>query len=149
MQIRCERTIPAPPEVVWEVVTDLDGAPANIRGIDAVERLEGPAFGVGTKWRETRTMMGREATEEMWLTAVDEKAGYTAEAASHGMRYRTRFDLEPTEAGTRLVVSFDGEPQTFASRLMGATLGRLFMGATRKALEQDLADIDRAATARA
>ena len=38
-------------------------------------------------------------------------------------------------------MDFGGEPQGLMARFMAATLGRLFAGATRKALRQDLNDI--------
>ncbi len=46
-------------------------------GDHAVERLDsGTDFGVGTTWRETRVMFGREATEVMEIVAVDEGRSY-------------------------------------------------------------------------
>jgi hypothetical protein len=42
-------------------------------------------------------------------------------------------------------MSLRAEPQGAFAKIMSATLGRLFMGATRKALEKDLADIGSAA----
>ncbi len=62
------------------MATDLAGAPRVVRGIDAVEVLTPGEFGVGTRWRETRTMLGRSATEEMTVTAMEPQRSYTTEA---------------------------------------------------------------------
>ena len=48
-----------------EAYTDAGDVEAAVEAIEAVERLDsGDAFGPGTSWRETRTMFGRQATEE-------------------------------------------------------------------------------------
>ena len=87
----------------------------------AIERVEvltpGP-MGVGTRFRETRRMMGREATEEMTVTAFDPPRGYTLGAQSHGCRYRTELRFEPSGSGTRMVFDFQAEPLTFGAKAM-------------------------------
>ena len=83
--MKLDRAIAAPPERVWAVITDLGGAADVMSGIDSVERLDdGAGFGVGTRWRETRTLFGRQATEILEVTAVDAGRSYTVEAESRG-----------------------------------------------------------------
>lgn len=69
---------------------------------------------------------------------------YVVEAVGTGSRYRSEFRLEPDADDTRLVMTFGAEPLGMVARVMAATIGRLFEGATRKALAADLADIARA-----
>lgn len=64
-RIEVSRNIAAPPSAVWRVLTALDEAPTTLRGVKAVERLDGTGYEVGTRWRETRVMFGQSATEEM------------------------------------------------------------------------------------
>lgn len=136
----------APPARVWDVITDLDRSAAVITAITAIERLDdGEAFGVGTRWRETRTMFGREATEVMEVTRVESGTSYTVEADGRGAHYTSTLRVEAVDEGSRLSMTFAAEPSGTASRLMAATVGRLFEGSTRKALQQDLADIAAAA----
>ncbi len=151
MRIEVTRAIAAPSGLVWAVITDLPNSPRVITGIESVEMLGGPeTFDVGTRWRETRTMFGKVATEEMEVSAVTPGASYSVLAASHGMRYESVFTLQPTgESACRLTMTFRGEPTSAASRAIAATVGRLFLGQTRKALEKDLADIAAAAEAQA
>lgn len=144
--LRISRTINAPPDRVWRVITDLERSPEVISGITAVERLDsGSDFAVGTTWRETRIMFGREATEVMEIVAVDEGRSYTAAADGRGARYRSTLSVSPAEGGSTLTMTFGAEPTGPVARILGATVGRLFAGATRKAIEQDLEDIAAAA----
>ena len=53
-----ERSIDAPTDAVWQVLTDLDAAPTVLSGVTKVERLAGSGYTIGTRWRETRTMLG-------------------------------------------------------------------------------------------
>lgn len=143
MQIDVARRVAAPSDRVWTVVTDLANSPRVMTAIESVEILDGPQeFGVGTRWRETRTMFGKRATEEMAVSAVDPGRSYTVVAHGQGARYQSTVAIVPEgEAACTLTMTFGGEPTSTASRIMAATVGRLFIGATRRALEADLADI--------
>ncbi len=151
MHIEVTRTIAAPSDLVWALMTDLPNSPQVMTGIDSVEMLGGPqAFGVGTRWRETRTMFGKQAIEEMEVTAVVPGRSYTVVADSHGTAYSSTLEVVAEgDAACVLRMTFGGEPTSAVSRVMAATVGRLFVGTTRKALEKDLADIAAAAEARA
>lgn len=148
MQMQVDREIAAGPERVWALITDLDGSPQLLSGVSHVERLGGPAFDVGTRWRETRVMLGREATEEMQVTAVDAGRRYEVVADAGSTSYLSVMAVEPLgENRCRLSMSFASSSSGVAGRLAAATVGRLFQKATRKMLEQDLVDIATAAEA--
>jgi len=148
--IELRREIEAPAERVWSVITDLDSATERLSGVERIERLGGPEFGVGTRWRETRTMFGKQATEEMEVATVDEGQAYTVVADSHKTHYHSELRVEDSGGGASVLsMSFRGEPQSLGAKLAGATVGRLFAGATKKALRQDLDEIAAAAEASA
>ena len=149
MKLEVSTEIAATPAEIWQVITDIDGAEARISGIKSVEVLERPDTGlIGLKWRETREMFGREATETMWITEAEENKSYRTEAHNHGAIYRSGFDIEPLGEGrTRLTMVFAGEAQTLMAKIMSALMTPFFKGATRKMVEQDLSDIKRAAEA--
>lgn len=150
MQVLAEVDVRAPRSVVWAVVTDIPNAAGTIEGIEKVEVLERPASGVvGLKWRETRKMFGKEATEVMWITAAEAPAWYDTRAESHGAVYTTRIALDTTPQGTRLSMRFTGTPQTFGAKVMATLLGPMMKGSMRKAVQKDLDDIKAAAEARA
>ncbi len=149
MQVSESVNIMASPAAVWKTITDIEHAESTIRGIDKIEILE-PATGpsiVGLKWRETRTLFGKAATEVMWIVDAKEPSHYDTRAESHGAVYTTRMALEAIEGGTRLSMTFNGEPQTMGSKLVWALTGWMAKGYMRKALKQDLADIKAAAEA--
>ena len=142
---RATRHVAAPAARVWAVATDLANAPDVITDIDAVEVLTPGPFGVGTRWRETRTMYGRTASEEMAVTAVDPERSYSAEADSRRTHYVSTFGFAPTaDGGTDVTMSFAGEP----SGTLARALTRLTTPLTRRAVEKTLrADLDDIAAA--
>ena len=144
------REVSVPANAVWTIMTDLENAADTISAIQSIEILSEPqAFDVGTRWRETRTMFGRQATEEMWVTNVDPGTSYVVEAESNGARYTTIMKVVGTgEHSSRISMNFGAEPTGTMAKVMGATVGKLFENATRKALAQDLDDIAAAAESR-
>jgi hypothetical protein len=101
--VTVERHIAAPRDRVWEALTDLPGMPGTLSGVARVEVLtEGP-FQTGTRWIETRRMFGKEATEEMRVTACQAPARYVVEAESRGTHYVSEFTARETAPGRTLV----------------------------------------------
>lgn len=144
--VSVSREIAADPAAVWSIMVGIDRWVEVVDAIEAVDRLDdGDGFGVGTTWRETRTMFGREATEVMEVTEHEERVRYATFAESHGTKYHSEMRVDPSGVGSRLSMSLRGEPQTLLAKIADATVGRFFMGATRKALAKDLADIAAAA----
>lgn len=139
------RHIAAPTEEVWSIITDLEGSVETISGITSIERLDGGAdFGVGTRWRETRKMFGKEATEEMEVTSLEVQRSYTTVADGHSVHYMSTMSVEAAGDGTLLSMTFDAAPQGGFAKFMAATVGRLMKGATRKMIARDLEDIAKA-----
>lgn len=142
MRAMAQIDIEAPPQAVWSVVRDIENAAETIQAIEKIEVLERPKANlVGLKWRETRTMFGKTATEVMWITGAVETSHYETRAESHGSIYKTRVSLKEHGGGTRLQMEFEGKPITFGAKLMWGLMGFMFKGATRKALQKDLEDI--------
>lgn len=146
--IQVSRDIKAPAEQVWAVITDLQGSPDVVDAIERVEVLTPGPFGVGTTWRETRTMFGKSATEEMAVSSVDPGRGYTVVADSSGVHYESSFRIDPTPSGSHLTMSFGGHPTTTIASVMGALMGPFVRRSMTKALAQDLAELAQAAEAR-
>lgn len=150
MTVTEEVVVSAPRHVVWAVVSSIGEAAETISGIDKVEILERPASGlVGLKWRESRTMFGKTATETMWVTEAEEDSGYATEARSHGSIYRSRVRLADAPEGTLLGMDFSAEPVTLPVRVLSVLLRPLMARSVSKALRQDLLDLKAAAESRA
>lgn len=121
-KIVVERTIAAPPERVFAAATDVHHFADIVPAIEKVEVLTPGPMRVGTRFRETRRLMGRSATEEMTVTAFDPPRGYVVGAESHGCRYRTEFRFEPQGSGTRMVMDFGAEPLTFTAKVLSVLM---------------------------
>ncbi len=134
------RHIEAPREKVFEYAADLRKAPERIRGITKLDVLTDGPIGVGTRFRETRVIMKREATEEMEITAFDAPNGYQVDCENHGCKYRTVYRLTPNGTGTELEMTFDAEPQTRMAKLLSFVF-KPMMKSCMKETGKDLDDL--------
>ncbi|MER5928712.1 SRPBCC family protein [Streptomyces sp. NPDC002054] len=142
-EVSVEREIAAPADVVWQALTDLESMPLVLSGVDAVEVLTPGPFRVGTRWRETRRMFGKSATEEMWVTVCEAPERYVTEADNAGMRYVAEFRLTERGPGrTAVRMTFSAQPQAGGKLpLLARLLGGLGTRAVAKAIAKDLADV--------
>lgn len=146
-KVTISHDVAADPQTVWTVLTDLDHAAETLSGVSRVEVLTEGGYAVGTRWRETRKMFGKEVTEEMEVAEVSAPIGTTVESLSSGVDYRSVFTLTPLPSGTRLEMTFSGS-QSNPSRLrklVWAAFGRLGIKASAKMIRTDLEDIARRA----
>ena len=134
--------ISKPLEEVWQVITDFKNCPNYISGIINVEILHQPKDTlVGLKWKETRVMFGKEATETMWITDYVENKYYQTRAESHGSIYISKFSLEHSGQNTNLTMSFSSEATTFFVKLISSFMGFIIKGSMKKVISKDLTDI--------
>ena len=148
-EMRVERRIEAPASRVWNIITDLDRSPRVVSAIESVEVLTDQPFGVGTEWRETRTMFGKRSTETMRVVEVTDGSSYVVESEATGAVYRSVMSVAPEgDESCSLSMSFSADATSSISKVFSSTIGKLFEGGTRKALEQDLADIAAVAESR-
>ncbi len=118
-RITLGKQVRAPIQRVFAVASNLRDAPKNIPAITKMEVLtEGPVR-LGTRFRETRKMFGREATEEMEVTAFDPPRAISIGCENHGCRYRTDFLFEPRDGGTHVEMTFAAEPLSLPAKVMG------------------------------
>lgn len=146
MGLHCstDRHIAAPPEALWALVSDLDRWAGTISAIRRVEKLTDGPLGPGTRFRETRVMFGREATEVMTVDDFQPPHRMTFLAESHGSKYFSEIRFEPDAGGTRATIAFRAEPQSVGAKVMGVLMGPMMKGSIIKAFDADLADMQRA-----
>ncbi|MEV7617949.1 SRPBCC family protein [Streptomyces sp. NPDC089799] len=142
-EVSVERDVAAPMTAVWDALTDLESMPLVLSGVDAVEVLTPGPFGVGTRWRETRRMFGKSATEEMRVTVCDAPVRYVTEAENHGMHYFSEFRLTRRTPGrTSVRMTFSARPLPGGKLpLLARLLGGLGSRAVSRAIAKDLADV--------
>lgn len=141
MKVSAAIDIQAPIEKVFIVFTDLNTLEDRVQDIQSIEVLNEPAqMAVGTKWKETRVIFGKEATEIMWVTALNSLQNYTVEAESHGTKYRSQYTFIEIPNGTHVEMIFTGEPQTFVAKMLGLLF--FFMTSSmKKTLKKDMEDL--------
>lgn len=122
LEMNIHRDVRATPARTFEVASDLRAAVGRIRAITKLEVLTPGPVRVGTRFRETRRMFGRDATEEMEILEFDPPRSFVMGCDNHGCRYRTRFLFTPSGAGTRMEMQFRAEGLTFFARLMGTLM---------------------------
>lgn len=134
--------IKKPIEDAWNVITDFKNCSNYISSIISLEIIDEPQGTlIGFKWKETREMFGKEATETMWITDYVENEYYQTRAESHGSIYITRLSIKQVENHTTLTMSFTAEAQTFFVKIFSACMGFVIKGSMKKALIKDLDDI--------
>ena len=89
--VSIKKHIVAPTERVFQRASDFAKAADVMSAIERIEMLTDGPVGIGTRFRETRIMFKREATEEMEVTAFDPPHSYALGAESHGCRYHSEF----------------------------------------------------------
>lgn len=155
MRMFLSTTIDAPQDAVFAAASDFPNAAEMVGGIDSVEMLQpasdGTPIGVGTRFKEARTIMGKQAVEEMEVTEFDPPRAYTLRAISCGVRYDSRVTcLEETPGGgqaggqsgnCRLSFDIKSEPQTLFAKITSPIMGLMMKGMMRKMMEKDMADI--------
>ena len=148
MKLALEVPIRAPQRVVWELLTDLHGAPGRISGIKSLEVLTHGPVGRGTRFRETRVMIGRKATKVLEVTQLAAPHTFTVEGDACGVPVVSTYSLRESAGVTTLRFELRSEPRTLFAKLM-SPLGALLQGSMKRRIQQDHADLRRAAEARA
>lgn len=134
------KTIAAPIERVFAAASDFPNAAKFIQGIKKVEMLTEGKIGVGTRFRETRVMFKREATETMEVSTFEPPRSYTLGCTSHGCRYATSFTLEPRGKETEVQMRFDATPLTFMAKVLGVIFAPMMKSVVRE-ITKDLDDL--------
>ena len=133
--------IEAPLTRVFDRFTDLERATEFVSGIVAIDRFgDDEPFGVGTRWRETRKVLGRLDSADMVVTAFDRYRGYTISHEKAGLRIDTAFAFEAAGTGTLVSIEFSLDGSAMPAALL-APLNWVIAGKVRHVLHEDLADL--------
>jgi hypothetical protein len=132
----------APLDRVFETFTDIEHGPAHVSGIQKLEMMSPGPVHIGTRWLETREVMGRLDTAEMEITSFERNRMYTITHYKAGVRIDTTFRFEQAGDRTKVTVEFDLGSGGFPPGLL-APLGWAIAGKVEKVLNNDLADLKR------
>lgn len=140
-QFECDVIVNAPPDRVFQAWSDFRNADQLVSGIEEIEVLTDGPIGVGTKFRETRLMHGKRATEEMEITEFQPGDRFVVECDSCGAHWRAEMKFVPEGSGTRVVNSMDAKPLGFLSKIMMLVMSPFMKGMMLKCIKQDMEDL--------
>ncbi|MCB1191463.1 MAG: SRPBCC family protein [Leptospiraceae bacterium] len=140
MKVKAHCTISAPKAKVFNAFSDLKNLANNVRAIKSIELLTPGDVGIGSKFKETRIMFGKESSETMEITQFSFPNYYKEEAQSNGMHYATEWRFVEEGNKTTVSIDFSGTPTTFSAKLLNVLF--LFMvGGMKKAFLADMDDL--------
>ncbi len=139
-------TVAAPLPAVFAAFTDFANAPTRVADIIRVEVLTAGPVGVGTSFKETRKMFGKECTETMTVTAFEPDRLVELSAGSCGAVFTTRFTFEPDGGKTRVRVAFRSKAVSLVAKLL-TPLAFLTVGMIKKCVAGDVAKLGAAVEA--
>lgn len=112
------RTIDAPVDFVFSTVAEIDNYSKAIPHIVNVEFLSDVKKGVGSRFRETRLMMGREASTVLEVTEYVENERVRLVSDEGGTIWDSVFTVKPVDGGTELSLVMYANPYTFKSKFL-------------------------------
>ena len=128
------RTIDAPIGRVFDTVAHVENFAKAVPQIVATEFLSDVTSGVGTRFRETRLMRGREATTDLEVTEYAENDRVRIVADAGGTIWDTVFVVSPDSDAVRLTLTMDARPHKLLSRVVNPFI----KGFIRRAIESDM-----------
>ncbi len=128
------KEIAAPVPAVFAVLSNAEQFAAALPHVVRTEFVSEQRSGLGTVFRETRSLRGREMTFELQVTEYETDRKVRMVTESHGTVWDTLFEVEPDGEHTRLIVSSDA----ISERLLPKIRNWLFRGMMAKAVANDL-----------
>jgi hypothetical protein len=140
--VKVSNQFAAPVDRVFQYFTDVEHAPAHVSGIRKIEMLTPGPFELGTRWRETRELLGVPDSAEMEVTSFEQNRTYTITHHKGGVRIDSLFWFEPSKEGTTASIEFELDTGGFPPGML-LPLNWAIEGKVRDVLRQDLADLKR------
>ena len=129
-----QRTIDAPIDVVFNTVADVRNFSKVVPEIVNVQFLTDSQVGLGTRFRETRMMNGREATVELEVTEYQENDHVRIVSDAGGTIWDTVFSVKPVGDQVELDMTMDAN----AYKLLAKLFNPFIKGVIQKAVERDM-----------
>lgn len=102
---------------VFRAVSDLDHFSKAVPQIDRIEIVSDSTAGVGTRFRETRLVGGRETASELEVAELVENERVRYVSDTFGTRWTSTFTVAPAGDRTSLTMAIEGRPYRLLSRL--------------------------------
>jgi hypothetical protein len=90
------------PREVFDFIAASENAPKVVSSVKSMDKLtEGPV-GVGTRYRETRMMNGKEAQSELEIVAFEPYQKYSMKNVTEGIETVYHYTFQPEKDGTHI-----------------------------------------------
>lgn len=129
-----------PQEKVYDALLDLDAAKHWMEGLVSMVRLDEGPMKVGSEWKETRKMYGKEATEYFKIVElerpnkivlhVDGTKGTTGKG-----QYKYTYTLRSTGSATEVTLNGEISGLTGITKIFGRMMKNIFAKAIAKEME--------------
>lgn len=138
VQFEVKRTYNVPKDKVYQSLLDLDSAKHWMQGLVRIERSDEGPMQVGSGWKETRKMMGHEASEVFEVTGMEpDKISLfvdgTKGASGKGAHFYT-YSLK--ELGDSTEVTLHGEIKGLTG--IANLVSKMMVGSYKKMCAKDL-----------
>lgn len=140
-QTHFETRFAAAPERVFAVLADPVGTSVHLQHVEALVWLTPGPVGVGSRFRETRRMLGRENTQELTITRFDPPTRIAMGVEKPSISSSSEFELAPDGAGTRVRVLIDVRGRTLGGKILALLFFPLLARAIQSAVRNDLEDL--------
>jgi len=91
-----------PPKEVFDFISASENAPKIVQSVTNMVKLtEGPPR-VGTRYRETRLMSGKEQQAELEIVEFEPTQKYAMQNVTSGIQTVYRYNFQPERDGTRI-----------------------------------------------
>lgn len=134
-QVAFERIIAAPVAKVFKTVASIEEFQKAIPHITNVEITSEIRSGVGTRFKETRLMRGREASTELEVTEHVQDHHVRLVSDAGGSIWDTIFTTVEHEQGTLLTMVMDARPHKLLARLVTPLIMKTISGAVGNDLD--------------
>ncbi len=112
------RTIDAPIDLVFRRISDVQNFPDVSEDILGVEFLSETTQGVGTRFKETRSMKGRTTITELEITELVENEHVRFVSDAGGTIWDTVMKVTSNGDGTELDMTMDARPHKLGARVI-------------------------------
>jgi hypothetical protein len=143
MKIQVECNIPASKSKCFEAFSDLNNLADKVTAITKIELLAPGEIGVGTKFKETRVMFGKESSEVMEITLFEPNSHIREEAFAGGVHYISDWKFTESNEITTVSITFNIQYQTILARLMSVVFF-FISGTMKKAFVTDMEEMKKA-----
>jgi len=90
------------PKELFDFITSSDNAPKVVQSVKSMVKLTGGPVRVGTRYRETRLMNGKEAHAELEVVEYEPDQKYAMRNVTEGIETVYRYTFHPEADGTRV-----------------------------------------------